>query len=180
MRRPLRAKIYIATFRNPPPPPPFPNPNNGSTSLVTMSTRRFTVCKSMVCTQNAVKAQTSLAPLSRFRGSRVTTAHAHQCCRFQSYAKTVPSRMKLTTKLTKREPTFLGSTTTDHVITGCDVWFNSVYDNIDPVRNLKSTCRFFDVTMSPLQGMNGWMLSHIKGIVQLWFHIWNQFFKIWK
>ena len=46
-----------------------------------------------------------------------STAHAHQCCRFQSYAKTVPSRMKLT----KREPTFLGSTTTDHVITACDV-----------------------------------------------------------
>ena len=42
----------------------------------------------------AVKAQTSIAPLSRFRGSRVTTAHAHQCCVFQSYAKTV--RMKLT------------------------------------------------------------------------------------
>ena len=69
----------------------------------------------------AVKAQTSLAPLSRFRGSRITTAHAHQCCRFQSYAKTVPSQVKLTTKLTKREPTFLGSTTTDHMITACDV-----------------------------------------------------------
>ena len=38
--------------------------------------------------QYAVKAQTSLAPLSRFRGSRVTTAHEQQCCRFQSYAKT--------------------------------------------------------------------------------------------
>ena len=36
----------------------------------------------------AVKAQTSLAPLSRFRGSLITTAHAHQCCRFQSYAET--------------------------------------------------------------------------------------------
>ena len=35
----------------------------------------------------AVKAQTSLAPLSRFRGSRITTAHEQQCCRFQSYAK---------------------------------------------------------------------------------------------
>ena len=69
----------------------------------------------------AVKAQTSLAPLSRFRGSHVITALAHQCCRFQSYAKTVPSQMKLTMKLTKREPTFLGSTTTDHVITACDV-----------------------------------------------------------
>ena len=61
----------------------------------------------------AVKAQTSLAPLSRFCGSRVTTAHAHQCCIFQSYAKTVPSRMKLTMKLTMRKPTFMGSMTTD-------------------------------------------------------------------
>ena len=65
--------------------------------------------KSLFCVY-AVKAQTSLAPLSRFRGSRITTAHAHQCCRFQSYAKTVQSRMKLT----KHEPTFLGSRTTDH------------------------------------------------------------------
>ena len=48
----------------------------------------------------AVKAQTSLAPLSRFHGSRITTAHAHQCFIFQSYAKTVPSQMKLT----MREP----------------------------------------------------------------------------
>ena len=63
----------------------------------------------------------SLAPLSRFCGSRVTTAHVHQCCIFQSYAKTVPSRMKLTMKLTMREPTFMGSMTTDHVITACDV-----------------------------------------------------------
>ena len=43
----------------------------------------------------AVKAQTSLAPLSRFRGSHITTAHEQQCCRFQSYAKTVPSPMKI-------------------------------------------------------------------------------------
>ena len=35
-----------------------------------------------------VKVQTSLAPLSWFPGSRVPTAHVHQCCRFQSYAKT--------------------------------------------------------------------------------------------
>ena len=55
----------------------------------------------------------SLAPLSRFRGSRVITAHAYQCCIFQSYAKTVPSRMKLTMILTMREPTFMGSMTTD-------------------------------------------------------------------
>ena len=54
----------------------------------------------------AVKAQTSLAPLSRFLGSHVTTAHAHQCCRFQSYAKTVPSRMKLTSKIYKAWTTY--------------------------------------------------------------------------
>ena len=29
-------------------------------------------------------AQTSLAPLSRFRGSHITTAHEQQCCRFRS------------------------------------------------------------------------------------------------
>ena len=40
---------------------------------------------------------------------------------FQSYAKTVPSRMKLTMKLTMREPAFMGSMTMDHVITVCDV-----------------------------------------------------------
>ena len=48
-----------------------------------------------------VKAQTSLAPLSRFRGSHITTAHEQQCCRFQSYAKTVPSPMKLTSEIDK-------------------------------------------------------------------------------
>ena len=58
----------------------------------------------------AVKAQTSLAPLSWFYGSRVTTAHAHRRCIFQSYAKTVPSRMKLTIKSTMHEP---ASMTTD-------------------------------------------------------------------
>ena len=43
-----------------------------------------------IARQYAVKAQTSLhvAPLSRFCGSRVITAHAHQCCIFKSYAKT--------------------------------------------------------------------------------------------
>ena len=35
----------------------------------------------------AVKVQRSLAPLSWFPGSRKPTAHVHQCCRFQSYAK---------------------------------------------------------------------------------------------
>ena len=35
-----------------------------------------------------LKPKTSLAPLSQFCGSRFTTAHAHQCCIFQSYVKT--------------------------------------------------------------------------------------------
>ena len=74
----------------------------------------------------AVKAQTSLAPLSRFRVSRVTTAHAHQCCIFQSYAKTVPSRMKLAMKVTMREPTFMGSMTTDTWSRRVTSGFNSV------------------------------------------------------
>ena len=88
--------------------------------------------------QYAVKAQTSLTPLSWFHGSRVTTAHAHQCCRFQSYAKTVPSRMKLT----MREPTFMGSMTTDHVITACDFnsvdskWALTVYTHYSSLHNL--------------------------------------------
>ena len=43
----------------------------------------------------------SLAPLSRFRGSHITTAHEQHCCRFQSYAKSVPSPMKLTSEIHK-------------------------------------------------------------------------------
>ena len=35
----------------------------------------------------AFKVQRSLAPLSWIPGSRKPTAHVHQCCRFQSYAK---------------------------------------------------------------------------------------------
>ena len=53
-------------------------------------------------------------------GSRVTTAHAHQCCIFQSYAKTVPSRMKLT----MREP---ASMTTDMWSRHVTFYSNSVY-----------------------------------------------------
>ena len=52
-----------------------------------------------------VKVQRSLAPLSRFRGSHILTAHEQQCCRFQSYANSVRSPMwNLQAKLTLREP----------------------------------------------------------------------------
>ena len=107
-----------------PPPPPPPPPQDRRLWIMIYTERQkifFFVRQKKFITINAVKAQTSLAPLSRFRGSRVTIAHAHQCCIFQSYAKTVPSRMKLTMKLTMREPTFMGSMTTGHVITACDV-----------------------------------------------------------
>ena len=51
--------------------------------------------------QYAVKVQRSLARLSWFRGSHITTVHEQQCCRFQSYAKSVPSPMKLTSEIDK-------------------------------------------------------------------------------
>ena len=47
-------------------------------------------------TQYAVKVQRSLAPLSRFPGSHIPTAHAQECCSFQSYSNSVRSPMKLT------------------------------------------------------------------------------------
>ena len=71
--------------------------------------------------QYAVKVQRSLAPLSRFPGSHIPTAHEQECCRFQSYANSVRSPMKFTSEIDIAWTTFLGSTTTDHVITSCDV-----------------------------------------------------------
>ena len=60
----------------PPPPPPF------HSSWI----RHWTIIHSVKennlwrNTLYAVKVQTSLAPLSWFPGSRVPTAHVHQCC----------------------------------------------------------------------------------------------------
>ena len=56
--------------------------------------------------QYAVKVQRSLAPLSRFCGSHIPTAHAHQCCRFQSYARShaIAYEIDLQAKFTLREP----------------------------------------------------------------------------
>ena len=90
-------------------------------------TLRFTILRNCPTACTTVKAQTSLAPLSWFHGSRVTTAHAHQCCIFQSYAKTVPSRMKLTMKLTMREPASMTTDTWSQRVTSD---FNSVYTHI--------------------------------------------------
>ena len=47
-------------------------------------------------------------------------------CIFQSYANTVPSRLKLTMKLTMREPTFMGSMTTDTWSRRVTYDFNSI------------------------------------------------------
>ena len=51
--------------------------------------------------QYAVKVQRSLhvAPLSRFRGSHIPSAHEQECCRFQSYANSVRSPMKFTSAI---------------------------------------------------------------------------------
>ena len=61
--------------------------------IAKVSEKRFFVYRgvgregqAIVCEQYAVKAQTSLAPLSWFPGSHIPTAHVHNCCRFQSYA----------------------------------------------------------------------------------------------
>ena len=85
--------------------------------------------------RQAIFANTSLAPLSWFHGSRVATAHAHQCCRFQSYAKTVPSRMKLTMKLTMRES---ASMTTD-------TWSRRVTSVFNSALELRTTYKIFKV-----------------------------------
>ena len=77
----------------------------------------------LLCKLYAVKAQTSLAPLSWFHGSRVTTAHVHQCCIFQSYVKTVLSRMKWT----MCEPASMTTDTWSRRVTSD---FNSVLVNI--------------------------------------------------
>ena len=47
----------------------------------------------------AVKVQRSLAPLSRFRGSHIPSAHEQHCCRFQSFANSVRSPMKFTSEI---------------------------------------------------------------------------------
>ena len=64
-----------------------------------------------------VHGNTLLEAVRHFRsvvmdaGSRGTTAHAHQCCIhvFQSYAKTVPLRMKLTMRESASMTTDKGS-----------------------------------------------------------------------
>ena len=103
----------------------------------------LSMCKMSL--EYAVKAQTSLAPLSWFHGSRVTTAHAHQCCIFQSYAKTVPSRMKLT----MREPTFMGSMTTDTWSRRVTSDFNSVY-KLNMYYGENAPLRLIDLVVLPI------------------------------
>ena len=84
-------------------------------------------------------------------GSRVTTAHAHQCCIFQRYAKTVPSRMKWTMKLT----VWTSIHDNGRVITACDVWLQQCIDKVCvqypwPVK--ASECLIYDFTFSKKEG----------------------------
>ena len=113
-----------------PPPPPPPPPGSklcklcADRSCLIIWTRQPDALSGPVkYSQYAVKVQRSLAPLSRFRGSHIPSAHEQECCRFQSYANSVRSPMKFTREIDIAWTTFLGSTTTDHVITSCDVGF---------------------------------------------------------
>ena len=86
----------------------------------------------------AVKVQRSLAPLSRFRGSHIHSAHEQQCCRFQSYANSVRSPMKFTSEIYIAWTTFLESTTTygprDH-----ELWRRTLTAYSPPGQNLANT-----------------------------------------
>ena len=125
--------------------------------------------------QYAVKSQTSLALLSWFRGSRVTTAHAHQCCIFQSYAKTMPSRMKLT----MREPTFMGSMTTDKWSPRVTSDFNSVSHCVHKCNTiqLSSVC-IATVFVPKVKSGDYSMLrtGHSQLKLYVWFNTWKQIY----
>ena len=74
----------------------------------------------LVCTsQYAVEAQTSLAPLSWFHGSRVTTARAHQCCIFQSYCEDCAVANEIDYEV---DYAWASIHDNGHMITACDVW----------------------------------------------------------
>ena len=72
-------------------------------------TRNWVVrCNLMAITgstwQYVVKVQRSLAPLSRFRGSHIPSAHEQECCRFQSMRTLCDRLWNLQAKFTLREP----------------------------------------------------------------------------
>ena len=84
----------------------------------------------------AVKAQTSLAPLSWFLGSHIQMyllrTYVHQCCRFQSYANSHAIPYEIYKRNLQSVNRILGSTTTDHLIRACDVntdwcYFNTLF-----------------------------------------------------
>ena len=84
-------------------------------------------------------ANTLLEAVRHFRsvvidaGSRLTTVHARECCIFQSYVKTVPSRIKVTMKLTMREP---ASMTTDTWSRRVTFYSNSVLGTVKIAQTL--------------------------------------------
>ena len=66
-----------------------------------------------------VKAQTSLAPLSWFHGSRVPTAHVHQCCIFQELCEDCAIANEIYYEI---DYAWTCIHDNGHVITACDVW----------------------------------------------------------
>ena len=101
---------------HPPPCPLLPAPMGGG-GKQTSKLRNIRV----------LKARTSLTPLSRFRGSRVITAHAHQCCKcyvMRKLCKDCAIANEIDNEIDDAyfEPTLLGSMTTDTWSRSCDVW----------------------------------------------------------
>ena len=116
------AMMHVAVFRLTPNAAGRPSVTSYAYGLYA----RASLCDVMTSTAHciyAIEGRSSL-PLRCLGsvGSRVTTAHAHQCCIFQSYAKTVLSRMKLT----MREPASMTTDTWSRRVTSD---FNSAYQN---------------------------------------------------
>ena len=64
----------------------------------------------------AVRGRSSLRSVVMDAGSRGTTAHAHQCCIFQSYAKSVLSRMNMTMREPANHDNGQGVTASDVIL----------------------------------------------------------------
>ena len=72
--------------------------------------------KVMLCNKVCNKTTKENGLLNKKTSTEQFTAHVHQCCRFQSYAKTVPSRMKLMMYV------WTSIHDNGHVVTVCEVW----------------------------------------------------------
>ena len=95
----------------------------------------------------AVKVQRSLAPLSRFRGSHIPSAHEQECCRFQSYASCAIAYEIYKRNVALREPHSWDPrqrTTWSRVVT---LDFNSVLKGTHIVGKVQITLAFLSYSL---------------------------------